>query len=73
MPQNVYELLLLYHNQIFFKQSSLNSPHKGPVTRKNVPFDDTIMIILTKDGLVYRCLFASLSLNELMPVLTSTD
>ena len=26
-------------------QSSANSPHKGPVTRKKFPFDDVIMVI----------------------------
>ena len=30
----------------------VNSPHKGPVTRKMFPFDDVIMLVLNSDSLV---------------------
>ena len=35
-------------------QSPVNSPHKGPVTRKMFPFHDVIMAKCTHCGLVWR-------------------
>ena len=47
----------------------VNSPHKGPVTRKMFLFDDVIMlatnIIWAKDGQVYWGIYVLLGLNEL--------
>ena len=37
-------------------QWPVNSPHKGPVTRKMFPFDDVIMTTLSKTLLVKRAL-----------------
>ena len=34
--------------EFFFHRSPVNSPHKGPVTRKMFPFDDVIMILCTR-------------------------
>ena len=45
-------------------RSLLNSPHKGPVTRKIFPFDDVIIITWTNDGPVYRHIHASCSPSE---------
>ena len=35
---------------------SVNSPHKGPVTRKMFPFDDVIIILAVYGGYLYFCL-----------------
>ena len=35
----------------------VNSPHKGPVTRKIFPFDDVIMTLLLYNSIPWRCLF----------------
>ena len=42
----------------------VNSPHKGPVTRKTFPFDDVIMI-WTYAGFIFWRIYASLGLSEL--------
>ena len=33
-----------------FQRRPVNSPHKGPVTRKMFPFDDVIMLYKTRFG-----------------------
>ena len=42
---------------------SVNSPHKGPVTRKMSPFDDVIMILLLVFG-YYGCKSIQISLKK---------
>ena len=51
----------------------VNSPHKGPVTRKMLPFDDVIMIMtfLTGDGEVHSPLISCYWQLILLPMIHS--
>ena len=48
----------------------VNSPHKGPVTRKMFPFDDVIMNVSYEGIIVFRCYFIgnNFILNDLFPI-----